>query len=64
MILCSNENEDNSYLISKLQLYRRPVTILFSDHVSAEYLKAHFINWHLNEDMKQTIPASKVDPEK
>ena len=64
MIICSNEDEDNSYMISKLQLYRRPVTILFSDHVFAEYLKAHFINWHFIGDMEQNVPASVVDPEK
>ena len=64
MIICSNENEDNSYMISKLQLYRRPVTILFSDHVFAEYLKAHFINCHFIGDMEQNVPASVVDPEK
>ena len=64
MIICSNEDEDNSYMISKLQLYRRPVTILFPDDVCAEYLKAHFINCHLIGDMELNIPASVVDPEK
>ena len=64
MIICSNENEDNSYMISKLQLYRRPVTIFFPDHMFAKYLKAHFINWHLIGDMEQNLPASEVDPEK
>ena len=64
MIICSNEDEDNSYMISKLQLYRRSVTILFPDHVFSEYLKTHFINWHLIGDIEQNIPASEVDPEK
>ena len=61
MIVCSNEDEDISYMISKLQLYRRPFTPPYPDNTFSEYLKAHFINLPVSIDLQQNIPASEID---
>ena len=64
MIICSNEDEDKSHIISKLQFYRRPFTTLHSVQTFSQYLITHFISWPQSELGGQRILASVVDPEK
>ena len=42
MIICSNEEEDKSYFISKLHLYRRPFVFQTSTKELEDYLLDHF----------------------
>ena len=61
VIICSNEGQDKSHMVSKLQLYKRPVTSVYSPKEFSDYLKSHFT------DRRQTdygISASDVDLEK
>ena len=64
VIICSNEEEDKSHMISKLQFYRRPFTTLHSVQTFSQYLITHFISWPHNGLKGQRILASVVDPEK
>ena len=42
VIICSNEEEDTSYFISKLHLYRRPFVFQTSAKELEDYLLDHF----------------------
>ena len=66
VIICSNEDEDKSHMVSKLQLYRRPLTTVYSDQDFALYLKNHFISWSRPQSGSsgKEILASEVDPDK
>ena len=64
VIICSNEDEDKSHIISKLQFYRRPFTTLHSVQTFSQYLITHFISWPQSGLKGQRILASVVDPEK
>ena len=66
VIICSNEDEDKSYMVSKLQLYRRPLTTVYSDQECALYLKNHFttLSRAQSEAPGQRIWASEVDLDK
>ena len=67
VIICSNEDEDKSHMVSRLQLYRRPLTTVYSDREFAIYLKNHFTTWSLRAQsgaLGHGILASVVDPNK
>ena len=66
VIICSNEDEDKSHMVSKLQLYRRPLTTVYSDQDFALYLKNHFISWSRAQSCssEREIWASEVDLDK
>ena len=68
VIVCSNEDQDKSHMVSKLQLYCRPYAgSLKSIHEFQDYLKTQFINWpelaHKRALGKKVV-ASIVDLEK
>ena len=67
VIICSNEDEDKSHMVSKLQLYRRPLITVYSDREFAIYLKNHFTTSSQRAQSRtvgQTTLASEVDPDK
>ena len=61
VIICSNEGQDTSHMVSKLQLYKRPVTSVYSPKEFSDYLKSHFTH---RRHADYGILASDVDPEK
>ncbi len=61
VIICSNEGQDKSHMVSKLQLYKRPVTSVYSPKEFSDYLKSHFAQ---RRHTDYGILASDVDPEK
>ena len=61
MIICSSEAQNESYMVSKLQVYNRPVTSVYSPKEFSDYLKSHFAQ---HRYMDYGILASDVDPEK
>ena len=66
MIVCSNEEEEKSYLISKLHVFRRPFVPANDLQDYKKYLAIHFTHRaqeHENEFSSQDIAASSVDPE-
>ena len=68
VIVCSDEDQDKSHMISKLQLYCRPnAGILKSIYEFQGYLKTQFINWpelaHKGV-LGRKLVASVVDLEK
>ena len=68
VIVCSNEDQDKSHMVSKLQLYLRLYAgSLKSIHEFQEYLKLQFIKWperaHKRE-LGRKVVASVVDLEK
>lgn len=65
MIICSDEEEEKSHLISELQIYRRHY--LASQHTDdefAKYLLGHFKEWPLRDLRLGKIVASVVDPDR
>ena len=57
MIICSNEEEDTSYIINKLHCFRREFTDTLDNDDYAGYLKQHFI-------IQSESAASLVDDDK
>ena len=53
-------------MVSKLQLYRRPLTTVYSDQDFALYLKKYFTIWSRAQSgtLGRGIWASEVDPDK
>ena len=67
VIICSNEEESKSHVISKLQFYRRPYSTLQPDASFAEYLLGHFRRWPesaLKKGLSRATAASVVDRDK
>ena len=67
VIICSNEDESKSRVISKLQFYQRPYSTLQSDITFAEYLLRHFKRWPeyaYKKGLSGAGVASAVDPDK
>ena len=67
VIICSNEEEGKSHIISKLQFYRRPYSTLPSDASFAEYLLGHFRRWPestFKKGLSRAMAASVVDRDK
>ena len=65
VIVCSNEDQDKSHMVSKLQLYSKPYAgSLKPIHEFQEYLKTQFIRWpesaHKRE-LGRKVVASVVD---
>ena len=68
MIICSNEEEEKSHIISKLHSCRRPFSQIFDDEQCQDYLKAHFTgkveSLSSSTSQMQLVTASDVDYEK
>ena len=67
VIICSNEEEGKSHVISKLQFYRRPYSALPPDARFAEYLLGHFRRWPestFKKGLSRATVASVVDRDK
>ena len=68
VIVCSNEDQDKSHMVSKLQLYSRPyVGLVKPIREFQEYLKAQFIHWPesaLKRELGREMVASVVDLQK
>ena len=65
IIICSNEEEGKSHIISKLQFYQRPYSTLPSDASFADYLIRHFRRWpEAKMRPRRAGVASVVDPDK
>lgn len=65
VIICSNEEEEKSHIISKLHSCRRPFPLMLDSEQCQRYLKAHFIDQTESDASSQSQPAtaSKVDHE-
>lgn len=59
VIVCSNENEEQSHIINKLHRYRRQFAEPANDEQMRLYLKSHLTDKALND-----FAASVVDHEK
>ena len=68
VIVCDNEDQDKSQLVSRLQLYRRPYTgSLKCIDEFQHYLKTQFTIWPSfahKEEQQRNVVASVVDIEK
>ena len=68
MIICSNEEEEKSHIISKLHSCRQPFSQIFDDEQCQDYLKAHFTgkveSLSSFTSQMQLVTASDVDYEK
>ena len=66
VIICSNEDEERSHVISELQFYRRPYSATQPDSAFAEYLMSHFKEWPeaaTEMGLGCAVVASAVDPD-
>lgn len=65
MVICSNNDEEKSPVISKLDLYNRAYSTLDAEKFEI-YLKSHFVkeNQQLSQELQcvKDVPASAVDP--
>ncbi|XP_019853235.1 PREDICTED: E3 ubiquitin-protein ligase RNF213-like [Amphimedon queenslandica] len=59
VIVCSNEDQDKSHIVAKLQLHKRPFSLISKDADFHLYLSNHFTN----KSSSTNILASVVDPE-
>ena len=65
MIICSNEDEEKSYIISKLQLFRKQCTAFADATKFQHYLKSHFtVETETQKQHGVVMAASIVDHEK
>ena len=68
VIICSNEDEDKSHIISRLNTHRKHFTALHDDRKFQEYLKTHFTGatapTHQSLVVTRGVSASMVDCEK
>ncbi len=69
MLICSNEEEDKSHIISRLHNFRRTVHPKLVVNDCRNYLKAHFVYHSDMEIDHQSLAmsdlyASTVDPDK
>ena len=66
VIICSDEYEDKSHIISRLSSHRQHFSALHSVAKYREYLKTHFtfLPAHQSVRAKQQVAASLVDCEK
>ena len=67
VIICSDEDEDKSHIISRLSIYRQHFSALHNVAMYREYLKTHFtfvLPTHQSAKVKQQVAASLVDCEK
>ena len=61
MIVCSSEDQDKSHIIAKLQIYKRPFSIVYNMVEFSRYLIQHFTDWPKSCDDSKVL-ASAVDP--
>ena len=68
VIVCDNEDQDKSPIVSRLQLYLRPNTgSLKSIHEFRDYLRTQFTIWPCfayRKELRRNVVASDVDKEK
>lgn len=64
MIICSNEDEEKSHVITKLHSYRRPFPVTMDSEQCKRYLKAHFTRQVESAAYSLIHPASEIDHEK
>ena len=65
MIICSNEDEEKSCIVSKLQLYRKQYTAFADITKFQHYLKSHFtVETETRHQYGVAMAASVVDHEK
>ena len=68
VIICSNEEEEKSHIISKLHTHRRPFAQIYDTDQCQRYLKAHFTgeveSLSCSPSQMQLVTASEVDYEK
>ena len=68
MIICSNEEEERSHIISKLHSHRRPFAQIYDTDQCQHYLKAHFTGQVESlssfPSQMQLVTASEVDYER
>ena len=65
MIICSNEDEEKSYIVSKLQLFRKQYTAFADTAKFQHYLKSHFtVDTETQQQHGVVMAASGVDHEK
>lgn len=65
VIICSNEEEEKSNIIAKLQTYRRPYQGIKADGEFMEYLKSYFIpQTNLVDENGVIVKAAAVDIDK
>lgn len=63
VIVCGSKNQDKSYIVSKLQSYKRPFFgVIYDDQKFCQYLMHHFSDWP--NSMRLKMKASSVDPDK
>ena len=65
VIVCSNEDEDKSHIVSKLQLFCRPFNIAYSETEFSSYIGNHFKSWpkQYQSNVGKKVVASQVDPD-
>ena len=67
MIICSNEDEEKSHIVSKLQLSRKQYTTFTDTSKFQRYLRSHFTHAVETDSQQQysaAMAASVVDCEK
>ena len=65
VIICSNEDDEKSHIVSRLQPYRRTFSGIQPDETIMKYLKDHFIEDRTEMDSTEnSILASVVDKER
>ena len=68
VIICSNEEEEKSHIISKLHTHRRPFAQIYDTDQCQRYLKTHFTgeveSLSSSPSQMQLVTASEVDYEK
>ena len=68
MVICSNQDEEKSHIISKLHLYRRPYTVPSEITKYQQYLQQHFVSEgdhdHQTRADSHSMVASGVDRER
>ena len=68
VVICSNQDEEKSHIISKLHFYRRPYAVPSEITKYQRYMKQHFVAEgepdHRNRASWLPVVASEVDHEK
>ena len=64
MVVCSNQKEEKSHIISKLHLYRRPYTVPSQITKYQQYLQQHFMATGEPQLQTKAVLALEVDCER
>ena len=63
VIVCSNEDQEKSHIIAKLQMYKRTCSKVLSKDTFSQYLMNHFTKWP-KSCTDHVLLASAVDPKR